>query len=126
MKIGEAIRRVRREKNLTQAFVAEQAKITAGHLSKIETCVSDPDSEMTVRICVALDTAPSELFSIIEAENVPPETMPPKPFIFSVTHRAWESETDKARFYEMVNVLSKTDPNDADTIEAILKRFSNT
>jgi transcriptional regulator with XRE-family HTH domain len=126
MKIGEAIRRVRREKDFTQQIVAERAGITSGHLSKIESGATDPDSEMIVRIADALGTNAATLFSILTKSDVPvsrDDTPRGTAFSLDFTHSEWDSEADRKRFFDIIEELKKVDPADAGTVRDIIKRY---
>lgn len=60
--IGEVIRRVRRAKELSQQFVADQMGLAISYISKIENGKSDPDSELIKRFAAVLEVPVSELF----------------------------------------------------------------
>ena len=66
--IGKAIRRLRRERKLSQDVLSGFAGIARTHLTMIENGVMHPNFETICRIARALDIKPSELVKEIEAE----------------------------------------------------------
>ena len=59
--LGQAIRGLRLERNLTQEALAQEAGLTVGHLSKIERGVSNPTWETVAGIARALGISMVEL-----------------------------------------------------------------
>jgi transcriptional regulator with XRE-family HTH domain len=64
--LGQAIRRLRLERDLTQEALAHSAGITVGHLSKIERGVSNPTWETVAGIAKALGVSMVELAKAAE------------------------------------------------------------
>jgi transcriptional regulator with XRE-family HTH domain len=67
--LGQAIRRLRLERNLTQEGLAHSAGITVGHLSKIERGQSNPTWETVDRIAGALGASVADLAGQAETEK---------------------------------------------------------
>lgn len=63
MKIGKFIASCRKEKNLTQAQLAEKLGITDRAISKWETAKSMPDTGLMSELCELLGISVNELFS---------------------------------------------------------------
>lgn len=66
--VGAVIRRLRKQKNMSQDLLSGLAGIARSHLSMIETGVKQPNFETIWKIAVALDMKPSELVLQIEQE----------------------------------------------------------
>ncbi|GEM_PF-1511466 len=62
MSIGDKIRQVRRQKDLSQAWLADQVGIAVSYVSMIETGRSDPDSELIKKFAKALAVSPALFF----------------------------------------------------------------
>lgn len=71
-KIGKFIAKCRKEKNLTQAQLAEKLNITDRAVSKWETGRSMPDSSIMLELCEILGVTVNELLSgdIIDMQNI--------------------------------------------------------
>jgi len=67
--IGMVIRRLRREKRLSQEVLSGFAGLARSHLAMIETGDKIPNFETVWRIAVALDIRPHELVKMIEEES---------------------------------------------------------
>lgn len=67
--VGEAIRKARKEKGLSQDVLSGFAGIARTHLTMIENGDKQPNFETIWRIAVALDMKPSELVARIEQET---------------------------------------------------------
>ena len=63
--IGKIIRKIRKEKNLTQEELAEQLYVTSQAVSKWENETGLPDISMIVPLCRALEISADELFGIM-------------------------------------------------------------
>lgn len=67
--VGEAIRKARKEKGLSQDVLSGFAGIARTHLTMIENGDKQPNFETIWKIAVALDMKPSELVARIEQET---------------------------------------------------------
>ncbi len=65
---GKAIRRLRREKNLSQEVFSGLAGIARSHLAMIETGTKQPNFETIWRIANAFEISPHELVEQIEKQ----------------------------------------------------------
>lgn len=63
---GETIRRLRKEKNMSQELLSGLAGIARTHLSMIETGRKQANFETIWRLALALELRPSELVAEIE------------------------------------------------------------
>ena len=63
VKIGKFIAQCRKEKNMTQAELAEKLNITDRAISKWETGKGMPDSSIMLELCDELDISVNELLS---------------------------------------------------------------
>lgn len=63
VKIGKFIAHCRKEKNMTQAELAEKLNITDRAISKWETGKGMPDSSIMLELCDELDISVNELLS---------------------------------------------------------------
>lgn len=66
--VGAVIRRLRREKDLSQEVASGLAGIARSHLAMIETGSKQPNFETIWRIANAFELAPHELVEHIEKE----------------------------------------------------------
>lgn len=66
--VGRVIRKLRKEKNLSQDVLSGLAGIARTHLSMIENGSKHPNFETIWGIALALNLRPSELVSLIEKE----------------------------------------------------------
>lgn len=64
--VGETIRRLRMEKNMSQELLSGLAGIARTHLSMIETGRKQANFETSWRLALALELRPSELVAKIE------------------------------------------------------------
>jgi DNA-binding XRE family transcriptional regulator len=64
--LGQAIRKLRQDRDLTQEALAQSAGITVGHLSKIERGQSNPTWGTVVAVAVGLGMAPAVLAQAAE------------------------------------------------------------
>ena len=64
--VGETIRRLRMEKNMSQELLSGRAGIARTHLSMIETGRKQANFETIWRLALALELRPSELVAKIE------------------------------------------------------------
>jgi len=61
--VGEGIRRARQEHGWTQAFLADQARLSPNYIARLERGELGPSLFVANRICEALDIALEELVS---------------------------------------------------------------
>jgi len=66
MTIGENISRIRQDKGLTQAEVAEKAGITQAYLSQIENSLRSMDVKTADKIAAALGVTLNDLMNDVE------------------------------------------------------------
>ena len=66
--MGKVIRRLRKERNLSQDVLSGLADIARSHLSMIENGSIHANIETVWKISEALELKPSELFALIEEE----------------------------------------------------------
>lgn len=66
--VGQTIRRLRKEKKLSQDVLSGLAGIARTHLTMIENGSKQPNFETIWKIALALDLRPSELVNLIEKE----------------------------------------------------------
>ena len=72
MNIGESIRYIRRELDISQAHLAEQAGITQSYLSQIESGHKRPGWKVMERICLTQDVPlPVFIFLALTIDDVP-------------------------------------------------------
>ena len=67
VKIGKFIAQRRKEKNLTQAQLAEKLNITDRAVSKWETGKGMPDSSIMLDLCSVLDVSVNELLDNVKS-----------------------------------------------------------
>ena len=67
--VGQTIRRLRKERKLSQDVLSGLAGIARTHLTMIENGSKQPNFETIWKIALALDLRPSELVSLIEKET---------------------------------------------------------
>ena len=65
---GQIIRKLRKEKRISQDVLSGLAGIARTHLTMIENGSKQPNFETIWKIAVALDLRPSELVGLIETE----------------------------------------------------------
>lgn len=70
MKIGEKIKELRVQKNLTQEELADRAELSKGFISQVERDLTSPSISTLVDILQCLGTNLEEFFSDTEAEQV--------------------------------------------------------
>jgi transcriptional regulator with XRE-family HTH domain len=61
--LGRALRKARRERDLSQEAVGQLAGMHANHVGTIERGAKDPRATTLLRLCEALDISPAELFA---------------------------------------------------------------
>lgn len=66
---GKVIRRIRKERRLSQEVLSGLAGISRSHLAMIETGKKNPNVETLWNIANAMNMRLSELFTVIEDEN---------------------------------------------------------
>lgn len=62
MQIGNKLRNLRRQKNLTQEELAERTDLSKGYISQIESQHASPSMETFLNILEVLGTSPSDFF----------------------------------------------------------------
>lgn len=67
--VGLVIRRLRKQKGMSQELLSGLAGIARSHLSMIETGSKQPNLETVWRIAIALNMTPSQLVYEIENEG---------------------------------------------------------
>lgn len=67
--VGQVIRRIRKQRNMSQELLSGLAGIARSHLSMIENGTKQPNFETVWRIAAALELRPSELVAEIEQES---------------------------------------------------------
>lgn len=66
--VGQVIRKLRKEKKISQDVLSGFAGIARTHLTMIENGSKQPNFETIWKIAMALDLQPSELVSFMETE----------------------------------------------------------
>lgn len=66
--VGQVIRKLRKEKRISQDVLSGFAGIARTHLTMIENGSKQPNFETIWKIAMALDLRPSELVSFMETE----------------------------------------------------------
>jgi len=67
--LGRVIRKLRRQRELTQEALAHRAGITVGHLSKIERGQSNPSWSTVCSIAAALETSMGPLGKLVDRHD---------------------------------------------------------
>lgn len=62
IKLGENIKRCRKEAGLTQEQLAEKADLSLDFMSKIEVNINKPGLKTIFKLAIALDISPAEFF----------------------------------------------------------------
>ncbi|MEJ7420578.1 XRE family transcriptional regulator [Staphylococcus haemolyticus] len=70
MQIGNKLRNLRRQKNLTQEELAERTDLSKGYISQIESQHASPSMETFLNILEVLGTSPSDFFKEKSKEKV--------------------------------------------------------
>lgn len=70
MAIGENLKRLRRDKHLTQGELAEQSGIRVGQVSKIERNEVDPKLSTIYSLINALECSPNALINDVSSTNL--------------------------------------------------------
>jgi len=74
MDLGNAIKKIRKEKGFTQSFLAERCGITQTYLSQIENNSKEPNISTVKKIAKSLDIPMPVLFFLsIDTEDITPE-----------------------------------------------------
>jgi len=68
--VGKVIRRLRKERGLSQEVLSGFAGLARSHLSMIEIGTKSPNFETIWRIAYALNTHPNEIVKMIEDETM--------------------------------------------------------
>ena len=64
--LGKSLKKIRKNKKLTQAFVAKKAFISRDHYSRIERNYCDIKLNTFIDICLAIGIEPFEFFVFIK------------------------------------------------------------
>jgi transcriptional regulator with XRE-family HTH domain len=115
MHIGEKIRQIRRQKDLSQAWLAEQIGVVVSYVSMIENGKSDPDSELIKKFAHALSVSPSIFF---EDETEP---KPKARVHFGMPGHLTEDEQEK--IIELVEKLGNAQSNDRDLVLQLVDKI---
>lgn len=105
MLIGEKIRSIRKEKNMTISHLANEIEVTSGYISQIERDLIDPSLSVLKKICKTLDITLSKLFS---------EESSPGVILIPSHNRMKVRFSDKRMMYEFLTPSisnSKDSPN---------------
>lgn len=62
--LGANIKRIRKEKGISQEKLALKAEVDRSYMSELERCLVNPSIEALLRIGNALDVTPSELLQM--------------------------------------------------------------
>lgn len=65
--LGDLLRAARESAGLTQEALAFKAEVDRSYISQLERNLKSPTIEMFFRLCVAMDTSPSELIGQLES-----------------------------------------------------------
>jgi transcriptional regulator with XRE-family HTH domain len=72
MNIGEAIKRIRKEKGLTQKALSDKSKVSQNSLSLIENGHSEPSQAIIIKVCKGLGIHPYYLMlESVERTDIP-------------------------------------------------------
>ncbi|MEW6511849.1 MAG: helix-turn-helix transcriptional regulator [Bacteroidota bacterium] len=123
MTIGEKIRRIRREKDLSQEYVAEQVGVNVTYISKIERGKSDPDTELLTRIAKALGVQIVDFFAEEKQPMVQESHQPYQPGVF-FSMPGNISEEQREQIKQIVEALAKLDSGDKEAILKIIQGMS--
>lgn len=118
MGVGMRIRKIRRDKELSQEYVAEKVGITPAYVSRIENEKNDPDTELLRKFANALSVNPAEFF---EDENTPTSGNLIKEqsnLYFSMPGHI--SAEERKRIQELVTKLEKIKADDRDLVFEVL------
>ena len=75
MAIGENIRKIRKEKKLTQKELAERIGTTESNINNYEKGRNKPTTDMLVKICLELDVSADWLLGLPSKSNTENEAM---------------------------------------------------
>lgn len=70
MNLGQAIRRLRKQKDMTLAELADRCESHVGNLSRIERGLARPSLELLYRMAEALDLTLTDIFSVAERKQL--------------------------------------------------------
>ncbi len=73
MNLGQAIRRLRKQKGMTLAELADLCESHVGNLSRIERGLARPSLELLYRLAQALDLSLTDIFSVAEKKQLDSE-----------------------------------------------------
>ena len=69
MQIGNKLRNLRRQKNLTQEELAERTDLSKGYISQIESQHASPSMETFLNILEVLGTSPSDFYREVKRKS---------------------------------------------------------
>ncbi len=70
MQVGKKIKQLRIQKNMTIKNLADATGLSVGFISNVERDINSPTISSIQKICQALDTNISDLFSIVESGSI--------------------------------------------------------
>lgn len=111
--VGGKIRKIRRDKELSQEWLAEKIGVTAAYISKIENGHSDPDTELLKQLAEALGVHITDFFS----ERAAIVREEPRIYFSMPGHI---SEAERRRYQELMRRLEEVRPGDVETVLKLL------
>ena len=66
---GERIRRIRKDRGLSQKAFAEQLGVSNSRVSNWEQGINRPDADILAQICLILNVSPSEILNVHISEE---------------------------------------------------------
>ena len=106
MKIGDRLRKLRREKEISQEYLADRIGVTQAYISSIENNKSDLDSELIMKIAEVFGVSPAALLVDISDDSMLP---PIKKDDDNVFYRApgHITEEERKKIQQFIEALSK-------------------
>jgi len=114
MPIGARIRKIRRDKELSQEYVAEKIGVTTAYISKIENEKSDPDSELIKKFALVLGVTVADLFG----EETKTVNEPPAHYILP----AHLTDNEREKIERLIGELSAASEADRALIYEIIRK----
>lgn len=111
MQIGERVRRLRMEHNLTQEELANRSELTKGYISQIERDLSSPSIATLLDILEALGTTIAEFFNEVKQEKI------------AFCHDDWFEKTDATRSIQWI--IPNAQKNDMEPILLTLQPLAS-
>jgi transcriptional regulator with XRE-family HTH domain len=124
MGIGKRIRKLRRDKDLTQEYVAELAGVTPAYISKLENDGTDPDTDLLARLAKAIGVRIVDFFEDDKPGRVrnAGEAQYPEGVFFSMPGSISEEQKEQIRW--IVEALAKLDSDDKEAILKVIQGMS--